>query len=164
MLTIHQQEKTESFAEVELDLFDGLLPFTLGDLLAKYGNHSPVITDGYTGVNKTADVRINERIKELCKSAGITDIVRWSDDKGGKIKQYNTAKFEQMGTHTGRRTFSTIMYNLGMPCEDICSVTGHASTAQLMEYIGATMADKRARRRAAADRIKANRTTQLKAI
>lgn len=164
MLTIHQQEKTESYAEVELDLFEGVLPFTLIDLLTKHGNQSPVITDGYTGVNATAAVRINERIKDLCKAAGIVDIVRWSDDKGGKIKQYNTPKFELMGTHTGRRTFATIWYNLGMDCEDICSVTGHASTAQLMEYIGATMADKRARRRAAVDRIKANRTTQIKAI
>jgi len=164
MLTIHQQEKTESYAEVELDLFEGELPFTLGDLLAKYGNQSPVITNGHTGINKTADVTINKRIKELCKSAGITDIVRWSDDKGGKIKQYTFKKFELMGTHSGRRTFATIWYNLGMPCEDICSVTAHASVTQLMEYIGATMTDKRARRRAAVDRIKANRTTQIKAI
>ena len=145
-------------------MFDGLLPFTLGGLLAKYGNSSPQITDGYTGVNKTANVRINERIKELCKAAGITEIVRWSDDRGGKIKQYTFKKFELMGTHTGRRTFATVWYNLGMDCEDICSVTGHASVTQLMEYIGATMADKRARRRAAVERIKANRTTQLKAI
>jgi integrase len=164
LLTIHQQEKTESYAEVELDLFLGVLPFTLGDLLAKYGNSSPQITDGHTGVNKTADVRINERIKELCKAAGIIDLVRWSDDRGGKIKQYNTAKCELIGTHTARRTFATVWYNLGMPCEDICSVTGHTSTAQLMEYIGATMQDKRARRRAAVERIKANRTSQLKAI
>ncbi len=164
VLTIHQQEKTESFAEVELDLFAGVLPFTLGDLLAKYGNQSPIITDGPTGVNKTADVRINERIKDLCKAAGIADMVRWSDDKGGKIKQYTLEKFELMGTHTGRRTFATIWYNLGMDCEDICTVTGHTSTAQLMEYIGATMQDKRARRRAAVARIKENRTAQLKAI
>lgn len=164
VLTIHQQEKTESYAEVELDLFSGLLPFTLGDLLSKYGNSSPQITDGYTGVNKTANVRINERIKDLCKAAGIVDVIRWSDDKGGKIKQYTFKKFELMGTHTGRRTFATVWYNLGMDCEDICSVTGHSSTAQLMEYIGATMADKRARRRAAVERIKANRMSQLKAI
>jgi len=164
MLTIYQQEKTESFAEVELDLFAGLLPFTLGDLLAKYDNSSPQITNGYTGVNKTADIRLNERIKELCKDAGITDLVRWSDDKGGKIKQYSSEKFELIGTHTGRRTFATIWYNMGMDCEDICTVTGHTSTAQLMEYIGATMTDKRARRRASVERIKANRIAQIKAI
>jgi len=165
LLTIHQQEKTESFAEVELDLFEGLLPYSLGDLLAKYGNQSPIITEGAKGINYTADVAINKRIKELCKTAGITEKIRWSDDKGGKSKQYTMHKYEQMGTHTGRRTFATVWYNLGMPCEEICSVTGHATTTQLMEYIGATPMDKRTKRRATVAKIKAElKQAKLKAI
>lgn len=164
LLTIHQQEKTENFAEVELDLFEGLLPCSLGDLLAKYGNQSPVISEGPKGINKTADVLINRRIKELCKAAGIDEKIRWSDDKGGKSKQYTLYKYELIGTHTGRRTAATVLFNLGMPCEEICSITGHSTTSQLMEYIGATPLDKRTKRRATIARIKADFNQVAKAI
>lgn len=164
LLTIHQQEKTENFAEVELDLFEGLLPYSLGDLLEKYGNCSPVITEGKRGVNAGGIQTVNKYIKELCKRAGITEQVRWSDDQGGKITTYTVAKCELMGTHTCRRSFATIWFNLGMPCEEIISVTGHTTTSQLMTYIGATQADKRAKRRATVAKIKAGLLAEKKAI
>lgn len=164
LLTIHQQEKTENYAEVELDLFEGLIPYSLGDLLAKYGNSSPVISEGKKGVNAGGIQVVNKHIKKLCKRAGITDNVRWSDDQGGKITTHTISKFELIGTHTCRRSFATIWYNLGMPSEEICSVTGHTTTSQLMTYIGATQADKRAKRRATVAKIKAGLAAEKKVI
>ena len=159
LVRFYQQEKTENYCEVELDLFAGLVPHSLGDLLAKYGNQSPIITEGKQ-INKTADVKINERVKFFCRRAGITEKMRWSEDSGGKIKEYEIEKWEAMGTHTARRTFATIWYNLGMPVDEICSVTGHKNATQLMEYIGVTQDEKRKKRRETVAAIKAH----LKAI
>jgi hypothetical protein len=145
LLRFYQQEKTESYCEVELDLFADLVPYSLGDLLVKYGNQSPVITNGKK-VNHSAEPKMNERIKFLCRRAGIMEKVRWSDDKGGKITEYQFEKWEIIGTHSGRRSFSSIWYSLGMPVDEICSVTGHTNAKQLMEYIGVTQEEKRKKR------------------
>jgi len=155
LLRFYQQEKTESYCEVELDLFADLAPYSLGELLVKYGNQSPVITNGKKP-NLSAEPTMNERIKFLCRRAGIMDKVRWSDDKGGKISEYQFEKWELIGTRSGRRSFASIWYSLGMPVDEICSVTGHTNAKQLMEYIGVTQEEKRKKRRQSVAAIKAN--------
>lgn len=137
-LKIHQQQKTGTRVKVKLELFKVMFGFSLGELLAKYGNRSPIISNGDKGINQGGNQIMNKVLKNLCKKAGIDEVVRWSDDRGGKMKEYTFKKYELVATHTARRTCATILYNKELPLELIKSITGHTTVEQLLRYIGAT--------------------------
>ncbi|MBK8413896.1 MAG: tyrosine-type recombinase/integrase [Bacteroidetes bacterium] len=42
---------------------------------------------------------------------------------------------EQVSTHTARRTFATIMFNLGCPVRSIMKITGHIQLETFFSYI-----------------------------
>jgi integrase len=145
-----RQKKTTALVEIDLDMWDGIGPTTLGALLAKYGNASPIISRG-----KNSDIKFNEQIKALCRRAGILSPVEIVRTYGGKVTTEQVEKWTVVSSHTARRTFATTWHRLGLPLADIASATGHTTEKQLMEYIGLTHEEKRERRRASVDAAKA---------
>ncbi|HPH21321.1 MAG TPA: phage integrase SAM-like domain-containing protein [Haliscomenobacter sp.] len=145
-----RQQKTKALVEIDLDMFTGLVPQSLGDLLAKYGNQSPALTRGNNG-----SVVFNRSIKFLCRRAGITTKVEWITTNGGIYKTEILEKWQVVSSHCCRRSFATLWAKMGLPLADIASATGHTTEKQLMEYIGLSHEEKRDKRRVAVDAIKA---------
>ncbi|MCZ4408701.1 tyrosine-type recombinase/integrase [Cryomorphaceae bacterium 1068] len=76
-----------------------------------------------------SEQRFNEYLKEVCKLAGINKYVQLSANEPAK------PKYELITSHTGRRSFATNAYHLGVDLLTIMNCTGHKSVAMLLKYI-----------------------------
>ena len=83
------------------------------------------------------DQVLNRYMKEICKLAGLDDIVEIQTTKGGKAVKEFKQKWELVHSHTARRTGATLMYLAGMDYYDIMRITGHTSPTMLKKYIKA---------------------------
>ena len=82
--------------------------------------------------------RLNERIKEIGKLAGITDFVFLEEIKGGLKVKKTVSKYELIKTHTARRSSATNMYEAKIPTLDIMRITGHKTEREFLKYIRKT--------------------------
>jgi len=89
-----------------------------------------------------SDQKYNVYIKEVCKHAGLTDLV-----EGSKIdiatKRKKTGKYEKwelVTSHIGRRSFASNYYGQ-IPTPMIMYATGHSTEQMLLKYIGKTNDD-----------------------
>ena len=96
-------------------------------ILAKYDNNLPSLQDQV----------FNRYIKDVCRLAGINDIVTITSVKGGKKVTEQHKKWECCTSHTARRTFCTLAFLSGMEAMDICKCSGHQSEKMLRKYIKA---------------------------
>lgn len=92
---------------------------------------------------KITDQRYNDYIKEVCEAAGLTYKI-----KGSKINKETNRKesgifpkYELITSHVGRRSFATNHYG-HIPTALLINVTGHATEAMFLQYIGKTSTDK----------------------
>lgn len=94
-----------------------------------------------------SDQKYNDYLKEVCKLAGLTQLV-----KGGKItetapnskmhrKETGTfEKWELVSSHIGRRSFATNFYGT-IPTTYLTYVTGHSTEVMFLNYIGKSNKD-----------------------
>lgn len=94
-----------------------------------------------------SDQKYNDYIKEVCKLAGITQLI-----KGGKTtetapnsKTYRKEtgtfeKWELVSSHIGRRSFATNFYGI-IPTTYLTYVTGHSTEVMFLNYIGKSNKD-----------------------
>lgn len=87
-----------------------------------------------TGFPFISDQKQNVNIKEICKRAGIDELVNDYKEIGNKLIEEPKPKYEMISTHTARRTFITKMKNLGLPDELIKMSTGHKTNTELNKY------------------------------
>lgn len=106
-----------------------------------------------------SDAKYNQYIKEVCRIAGITDVIKGSrltdinkDDKTEKkfknkdeVKQFRKEvgmykKWELVTSHIGRRSFATNFYGT-IPTTYLINVTGHSSEAMFLNYLGKSNKD-----------------------
>lgn len=73
----------------------------------------------------------NRTIKEVCKRAGICSEVRGF--RGGR--EIKSQKWEQVSTHTARRSFATNLYLSGCDLYTIGRMMGHSSADMTRRYI-----------------------------
>lgn len=105
-------------------------------IVEKYGGNFPYLI---------SDQRFNEYIKDVCKLAGITQLVT-----GGKMvevkknvhrKKVGTfPKYELVTSHICRRSFASNFYG-EMPTALLISITAHSTEQQFLQYIGKTSND-----------------------
>lgn len=98
------------------------------DIVQKYGGKLPEISEQ----------KLNEHIKTLCKKAGITQeiyIERWQGNKKIRIPG---PKYEFLSLHSGKRTFITILGNMGVPVKVISDFTGTSIKTIEKHYLGKT--------------------------
>ena len=124
------QKKTKTKTVIPLDLWRGLVPETLGEILERYGNTSPTLP------TCRPDIYLNERMQFLCRRAGIADHVEVYDTSGGDLKILYLEKWQKIRSHSGRRTFATLCRRAEMSLPAIARFTGHKSVDQLKKYIG----------------------------
>ena len=83
------------------------------------------------------DQVLNRYMKEICRLAGIDELIQIQTTKGGKAVKEFKYKWELVHSHTARRTGATLMYLAGMDYYDIMRITGHTSPTMLKKYIKA---------------------------
>lgn len=94
-----------------------------------------------------SDQRYNEYVKEVCKIAGITQLVEGSKKvetfPGNKIYRKETGNYEKwelVSSHIGRRSFASNNYG-SIPTSFLIYVTGHSSETMFLNYIGKSNKD-----------------------
>ena len=80
---------------------------------------------------------LNRYIKEICRKAGLDELIEIHSTRGGIIQKEYKHKWELVQSHTARRTGATLMYLSGMDFYDIMRITGHTSPTMLKKYIKA---------------------------
>lgn len=100
----------------------------------------PIVKDIYKKYNwKLPEVipyhLINDRIRKAVELAGITQLESISKSIDGKMVEFEIERYKLVGTHTGRRSFCTNMYLLGLPMYQIMSISGHKSEKNFLLYI-----------------------------
>lgn len=93
-------------------------------ILESYGGTIPSMTGQ----------RFNLYIKEVCKEAGINEVVLVR--KGGK--HVRCQKWELVSSHTARRTGLTNMYKAGIPTYRCMMVSGHKTEHVFLTYLRIT--------------------------
>lgn len=81
--------------------------------------------------------RFNDYIKEVCKIAGIDNLVEGykKDPKTNRKKKGNYPKFELITSHVCRRSFASNQYGI-LPTPLIMQVTAHGTEKTFLGYIG----------------------------
>jgi len=98
-------------------------------ILDKYGMEPPGISNQV----------LNRYIKEVAMWAGVVEMVKIEQVRGGVTKTLMLPKWRMVSTHTARRSFSTIGYlravAAGRDYEPIMDIIGHKSRATFLKYI-----------------------------
>lgn len=98
-------------------------------ILDKYNGHLP---------KSISNQKTNEYLKEVCKIAGFEDHIMTTITKGGKKVTDFRPKWEQITSHTARRSFATNLYNDNFPTIDLMKITGHKTETAFLKYIKVT--------------------------
>jgi len=96
---------------------------------------------------KVSDQKYNLHIKQVCKIAGLTEVIRGQKKvetgEGTKLfrkKEGEYEKWKLVTSHIGRRSFATNHYGQ-IPTSFLIYVTGHSSEALFLSYIGKSNKD-----------------------
>ncbi len=78
----------------------------------------------------------NKRIKEIAKSAGIKgqELIRYHEADIAGVSNYIKERYDCISSHTGRRTFTTLLSLRGFNETEIARYTGHASLTMVRRY------------------------------
>lgn len=98
--------------------------------------YSRAVLERYpTGFPKLSQQKFNDYVKELGQHCGFDTPVSVVEHRGGKQIQSWVAKYTQLSSHTGRRTFISQGLERGMPTAVMMTFTGHKDYATLSRYI-----------------------------
>jgi len=87
---------------------------------------------------RISDQNFNKYLKEVCKRAGLTDVITgYKFNSSTKRKELvEKPKYELLASHDLRRSFANYHYDKGMPVAYIMRITGHKRESTFFEYIG----------------------------
>lgn len=95
------------------------------DILKRHGFRLPELSNAKT----------NKYLKEIAKLAGLKKPMLLKKSRGGKVVIESKKQWEEVKTHTARRTFVTIaLFDLKIPSQYVMKITGHKTEKQLLEY------------------------------
>lgn len=77
----------------------------------------------------------NRFLKEMCRKAGLTDIVKIKKTEGGVEKTFEYEKCYIVSAHTAKRSFATNLYKRCFPTLMIMAITGHSTEKSFLKYI-----------------------------
>ena len=89
----------------------------------------------YTPPQPVSNQKFNEIIKIICRIAEINGAEKKNITKGGKKQTNHYEKWQLISSHTGRRSFATNCYRMGVPTMTIMSITGHTTESSFLTYI-----------------------------
>lgn len=97
-------------------------------ILSKYNGVLP----NYEKNNLT---KFNKIIREICDAAHLHDEIKFYREIAGKTITVTKKKFEEVTSHTCRRTFCTLKFLKGMPAQAIMKFSGHQSERSFLKYL-----------------------------
>jgi integrase len=77
----------------------------------------------------------NTEIREICKQAGLTEVVNVFRFVAGKETRIEKEKWQFVSSHTCRRTFCTLKFLAGMPAQAIMKFSGHKTERNFLRYL-----------------------------
>ena len=85
-----------------------------------------------------SDQKFNNYMKEVCKRAGIDQIVKGykMNPKTKRKELVEAPKYELLASHDMRRSFATYHFDKGVSVNLIMKITGHKRESTFYEYIG----------------------------
>jgi len=86
-------------------------------------------------VDKNHITNFNKMIREICESLNMKDEIKFYREIAGKTIKVTKYKFEEVSSHTCRRTFCTLKFLKGMPAQAIMKFTGHTSERNFLKYL-----------------------------
>lgn len=117
-----KQDKTENRVSIPI-MKD------MKEVLAKYGGKLPP---------SCTNQHFNRTIKKICASPSVGLDRVFEVDKSGQKVMWSS----KITSHTGRRSYATNMFKLGVPTLLIMSATGHKKEEMFLRYIKATNEEK----------------------
>ena len=97
-------------------------------ILAKYDGVLPNLHANHI-------TNFNKMIREICESLEMKDEIKFYREIAGKTIKVTKYKFEEVSSHTCRRTFCTLKFLKGMPAQAIMKFTGHTSERNFLKYL-----------------------------
>ncbi|MFT7611102.1 MAG: integrase [Parvicellaceae bacterium] len=98
-----------------------------------------LILEKYKAELPTFDSRkltlFNHTIRDLCKRAEIDDSITIYKRSSGKTIEEFRPKYQEISTHSCRRTFCTLKFIVGMPAQAIMMFSGHKTEKSFMKYL-----------------------------
>lgn len=91
---------------------------------------------------RISNQKFNSYVKDLCKEAGITNLIEIVRFEKGEKKFLAVPKYKLIASHTGRRTFITNSILAGIPLPVIQKITGHRKLSTIQGYIEISGEDK----------------------
>ncbi len=101
----------------------------LVEILSRHGWKTP---------RQISNQKLNKAIKQLCRQAGVDQVVEITSYQAGRAVKSTCVKYELVSTHTARRSFATNAFKSGMPAASIMRFTGHTTVESFMKYIRVT--------------------------
>lgn len=97
---------------------------------------------GNKALPQITNQQMNKALKVLCEFCSINKPITQTYYRGNNRYDYTFAKYELIGTHTGRRTFICNALMLGISPQVIMKWTGHSDYKAMKPYIDITDAAK----------------------
>jgi integrase len=97
-------------------------------ILAKYDGKPPLY-------DRNQLTKFNKIIRELCELANMQDEIKFYREVAGETVMITKKKFEEVSSHTCRRTFCTLKFLKGMPAHVIMKFSGHKSERSFVKYL-----------------------------
>ncbi len=94
-----------------------------------------IIDGGFDMSRSLSEAKTRLYIKDICRYAGIGDVVEVREEENGRLKSERYEKWRLVGTHTARRSFATNAFKAGVPVISIMKITGHKKEGEFMKYI-----------------------------
>lgn len=98
------------------------------NIMIKYDGEIPTF-------DKNHLTKFNKTIRELCKEAKLNDEIKFYREISGKTEMIVKHKYEEVSSHTCRRTFCTLKFLKGMPAQAIMKFSGHKSERNFLKYL-----------------------------
>lgn len=94
-------------------------------ILEKYDGRPP----------KMCEQHFNRLIKKICFEVGLDRIVILRDRQGRKMLEREIPLYKVVSSHTGRKTFVSMMLAKGVPIQDVMNMSGHQDYKSMKPYI-----------------------------
>jgi len=86
--------------------------------------------------NDVTNQYMNSMLKEMAKDSKLfDDEVSYYKIKAGERRLISNPRFNEITTHTARRTYCTMSYKIGVPTQSIMRISGHKTEASFLRYL-----------------------------
>lgn len=130
-ITLDQIKEREGYKIIELTTQKTKAPVKIP--IASEIEH--ILSDPTFYGRSLIEQKLNYKIKELCKRAGINEIIEVVRNNRGMQTITRHEKHELVSSHTARRSGATYLYNIHGRTLDVMQITGHKSERAFLKYI-----------------------------